>query len=201
MGLCFRRPDGLRAWRSRLGQNLLNGRRGYANMQSSGEPPVLQSQPASLGSQASMVPMPMAHAQPVGGGGGLFNQQGMAPRPTYMPAGIMPAGGPSNTQNAYHGGAKRAQAQKEGLLKPVLNSPVLCDAADSRNFPLGTCRVQVDVHMASMFVNMVCSWRVEAHASTTGLFKRALPLVSASQPHALCQFLSLHAVLHSPDIA
>lgn len=173
-------------------------------MQSSGGPPVLRGQPVGVGPTGPMAPIPIAHAQPVGGGGGPFNQQGavgMGSRPNYMPANIAPSIVPGNTQNAYQGGAKRAQALEEASWKPTLNSPVLCDPADSRNFPLGTCRVEVDVHMASMFVNMVCSWRVEARAPTTGLFKRALTLISISQPHGLCQSLSLHAVLRSPDIA
>lgn len=122
-----------------------------------------------------MQPIPMAHAQPVGGGGVRMNQQGAGggARPSYMPAPASTAAGfHGGTPNAYQGGAKRAQAPQE-TWKPSLGSPVLCDAASGSNFPLEKCRVEIDVHMASMFVKMVCSWRVGA--DTTGLFKRTLP--------------------------
>ena len=147
---------------------------------STAQPPVLRAQPVGAG-PGMMLPMPMAHAQPVGG---PMNQQGGmgAFRPAYVPAPAVP------------GTAKPAPSAQEVMFtpRPTLGCPILCDAAGGGSFPLGGCRVQVDVHMASMFVNMVCSWRVDANMPTTGLFKRALAMPSASLPHTRCRCLSSH---------
>ena len=164
-------------------QYLLQG----SPMQSSSatQPPVLRAQPVGAG-PGMMVPMPMAHAQPVGG---PMNQQGGmgAFRPAYVPAPVAP------------GAAKPAPSAQEVRFnpRPTLACPVLCNAAGGGSFTLGGCRVQVDVHMASMFVNMVCSWNVEANMPTTGLFKRALALLSASLPHTVYRCLSSH--VHVPQ--
>lgn len=86
-----------------------------------------------------------------------------------QPPGYPPSGQP--TQNAFQGGAYK----QPGPSAPVGGDtcPVMCNAATGANFPLERCSVSVDVHMASMFVTLVGSWRVQSSGPTTGLFKRA----------------------------
>lgn len=111
-------------------------------------------------------PMPQGQPNPVLGQGG----------PPYQPANTMAL------SNAYQGGAQRAlQAQESAQSR--LGCPTLCDAGGRANFPLQSCRVSVDVHMASMFVKLVCSWSV--NTNTTGLFKRAPAAVSSPPPVSL----------------
>jgi hypothetical protein len=151
-------------------------------------PPTLQAVPVDAA--APMQPMPVANAQPAPAMSvvpAYPPMQGGPPRgpppplpkgPAYMPAPGNPGGQQGGFRgpipNAYQGGAYRSPARQdtESTWK-TSGSPVLCNAANGGNFPLERCQVTIDVHMASMFVNMVCSWRVQSNSKTTGLFKRA----------------------------
>ena len=107
----------------------------------------------------------VAQAVPAGG----YGPPGLGNVPRQPPPGLPPGGSPP-TKNAYQGGAyQRAGPGAETAGRSSGSAPVLCDAVTGANFPLERLRVNIDVHMASMFVTVVGSWTVGSR--TTGLFK------------------------------